>query len=140
MFHHFERMSDTGLTIARIFTLWDQVEREQGQWDFTRLRLDLRCRRARTESSSPTPYAPRILPDGWIAAPFYHAWRDLSNPALRPYSEIYLDRVVNRYKRHPAHGVWLLQNEPGIDEQGRTVCAGRHTRAGSRRNTARWRA
>jgi beta-galactosidase len=48
-------------------------------------------------------------------APFYHQWQDLSNPRLRPYSEIYIEKIVNRYKGHPGHGVWLLQNEPGIE-------------------------
>ena len=36
VFHHFRRMARPGLTIARIFTLWDQVERQRGQWDFSR--------------------------------------------------------------------------------------------------------
>ena len=31
VYEHFRRMRDTGLTIARIFTLWDQVERVQGK-------------------------------------------------------------------------------------------------------------
>jgi hypothetical protein len=35
VFLHFRRMADTGLTIARIFTLWDQIEHEKGTWDFT---------------------------------------------------------------------------------------------------------
>src|SRR5208283_6122651 len=35
VFGHFRRMAETGLTIARIFTIWDQIEREKGQWDFT---------------------------------------------------------------------------------------------------------
>src|SRR6185437_13316279 len=35
VFQHFRRMADTGLTVARIFTIWDQIEREKGQWDFT---------------------------------------------------------------------------------------------------------
>ncbi len=113
VFHHFERMAATGLTIARIFTLWDQVEREQGQWDFSGYDwiYDAAAKNgiliANTLCSEDPP--------GWMdLAPFYHAWRDLSNPALRPYSEIYIEKVVNRYKQHPAHGVWLLQNEPGI--------------------------
>src|SRR3954453_5589961 len=35
VFLHFRRMAGTGLTIARIFTLWDQIEHEQGKWDFS---------------------------------------------------------------------------------------------------------
>lgn len=115
VFEHFRRMAATGLTIARIFTLWDQIERERGQWDFTRYDwiYDAAARNgiliANTLCSEDPP--------GWMGtAPFYHAWRDLANPKLRPFSEVYLDKVVNHYKNHPAHGVWLLQNEPGIKE------------------------
>lgn len=115
VFLHFREMAGTGLTVARIFTLWDQVEHEQGKWDFTRYDwiYDAAARHgiliANTLCSEDPP--------GWMGtAPFYHAWRDLSNPALRPYSEIYLEKVVNRYRNHPGHGVWLLQNEPGIKE------------------------
>lgn len=115
VFHHFSRMRATGLTIARIFTIWDHIEPQQGRWDLSRYDwiYDAAAHNgiliANTLCSEDPP--------GWMrAAPFYHAWRDLSDPALRPYSEIYIERVVNRYKNHPAHGVWLLQNEPGIRE------------------------
>jgi beta-galactosidase len=110
---HFRLMRETGLTIVRIFTIWDQVEREEGKWDFSGYDwiYDAAARNgiyiANTLCSEDPP--------GWMnMAPFYHQWQDLSNPRLRPYSEIYIDKVVNRYKGHPAHGVWLLQNEPGI--------------------------
>ncbi len=113
VFHHFRRMAETGLSIARIFTLWDQVEREQGKWDFSGYDwiYDAAAQNgiliANTLCSEDPP--------GYLAqANFYHAWKDLSNPALRPLSEIYLEKIVNRYRNHPAHGVWLLQNEPGI--------------------------
>jgi beta-galactosidase len=115
VFQHFHRMAETGLTIARIFTLWDQIEHEQGKWDFTGYDwiYDAAAKNgiliANTLCSEDPP--------GWMrTAPFYHAWRDLSNPALRPYSEIYLEKVVTRYGNHRAHGVWLLQNEPGIKD------------------------
>jgi len=113
VFHHFQRMAETGLTIARIFTLWDQVERQRGQWDFSRYDwiYDAAAQNgiliANTLCSEDPP--------GWMdQANFYHAWKDLSNPALRPFSAIYLDQIVTRYRHHPAHGVWLLQNEPGL--------------------------
>jgi beta-galactosidase len=110
---HFRRMAESGLTIARIFTIWDQIEREEGKWDFWGYDwiYDAAAQNgiliANTLCSEDPP--------GWMGtAPFYHQWADLSNPQLRPYSEIYIEKVVNRYKNHPAHGVWLLQNEPGI--------------------------
>ena len=113
VFGHFARMRDTGLTVARIFTLWDHVERVQGKWNFERYDwiYDAADRHglwiANTLCSEDPP--------GWMqTAPFYHQWQDLRNPRLRPYSEIYLERVITHYRQHPAHGVWLLQNEPGI--------------------------
>jgi beta-galactosidase len=127
VFLHFRRMADTGLTIARIFTLWDQIEHERGKWDFTGYDwiYDAAAQNgiliANTLCSEDPP--------GWMqTAPFYHAWRDLSNPALRPLSEIYLGKVVNRYKNHPAHGVWLLQNEPGIKDSNEPYALAEYAR------------
>ena len=110
---HFRRMSETGLTIVRIFTIWNQVEREQERWDFTgydRI-YDAAARNgiliANTLCSEDPP--------GWMGiAPFYHQWFDLANPKLQPYSRGYIEKVVTRYRGHAAHGVWLLQNEPGF--------------------------
>jgi beta-galactosidase len=113
VFHHFSRMRETGLTVARIFTLWDHIEPEQGRWDLSRYDWIYDAAAQNGIFIANTLCAED--PPGWMrTAPFYHAWHDLSDPALHPYSEIYIERVVNRYKNHPAHGVWLLQNEPGI--------------------------
>src|SRR5664279_6400246 len=113
VFEHFRRMRETGLTIARIFTLWDQVERVRGVWNFERYDwvYDAAAQNgifiANTLCSEDPP--------GWMqTAPFYHQWQDLANPVLRPAAQVYIERVVNHYRAHPAHGVWLLQNEPGI--------------------------
>ena len=115
VFLHFRRMADTGLTVARIFTIWDQIERKQGTWDFSG--YDWIYDAAAQNGILVANTLCSEDPPGWMrTAPFYHAWRDLSDPALRPYSEIYLEKVVSRYKSHPAHGVWLLQNEPGIKD------------------------
>lgn len=114
---HFQRMAETGLTIARIFTLWDQVEPEKGKWDFSRYDWIYDAAAANNILVANTLCAED--PPGWMrTAPFYHAWRDLSNPELRPYSALYLERVIRQYRDHRAHGVWLLQNEPGIREEG----------------------
>jgi hypothetical protein len=113
VFRHFRRMAETGLTIARIFTLWDQIERERGKWNFSG--YDWIYDAAAQNGIFVANTLCSEDPPGWMeTAPFYHQWADLSNPQLRPYSEIYIQKVVSRYARHPAHGVWLLQNEPGI--------------------------
>ena len=113
VFEHFRRMRETGLTIARIFTLWDQVERVRGTWNFERYDW------VYDAASQNGIWIANTLcsedPPGWMhTAPFYHQWQDLANPNLRPLAQLYIAKVVNHYKAHPAHGVWLLQNEPGI--------------------------
>jgi beta-galactosidase len=110
---HFRLMAESGLTIARIFTIWDQIEHEEGKWDFTR------CDWLYDAAAQNGILIANTLcsedPPGWMGtAPFYHQWADLSNARLRPYSEKYIEKVVTHYKDHPAHGVWLLQNEPGF--------------------------
>jgi beta-galactosidase len=113
VFQYLRRMAESGLTIARIFTIWDQIEREEGKWDYWG--YDWIYDAAAQNGILVANTLCSEDPPGWMGtAPFYHQWADLSNPRLRPYSEIYIEKVVNRYKNHPAHGVWLLQNEPGL--------------------------
>jgi beta-galactosidase len=114
VFRHFRAMAEAGLTIARIFTIWDHIEHEQGKWDFTR--YDWIYDAAAQNGILMANTLCSEDPPGWMAmAPFYHAKKDLADPRLRPYSEIYLQKVVTQYRNHPAHGVWLLQNEPGME-------------------------
>ena len=114
VYEHLGRMRETGLTIARIFTLWDQVERVRGVWNFERYDWVYDAAALHGIWIANTLCAED--PPGWMrTAPFYHQWQDLRNPNLRPHAQVYLEKVVNRYKAHPAHGVWLLQNEPGIN-------------------------
>jgi beta-galactosidase len=115
VFAHFRRMAETGLTVARIFTLWDHVERERGQWDFRAYDWIYDAAAKHGLQIANTLCAED--PPGWMGtSPFYHQWRDLANPALRAAARVYLEKVVTHYRQHPAHGVWLLQNEPGIIE------------------------
>ncbi len=109
-------MAETGLTIARIFTIWDDVEREKGKWDFER--YDWIYDSAERSGIFIANTLCAEDPPGWMGtAGFYHQWRDLSDPKLRPSSEAYIEKVVTRYRGHAAHGVWLLQNEPGFRGQ-----------------------
>jgi beta-galactosidase len=113
VFHHFRLMRETGLEMARIFTIWDWVEPRKGQWDFGRFDWVYDAAAQNEMRIANTLCAED--PASWLGlTPSYHAKEDLSNPLIRPYAEIYLEKVVDHYKRHPAHGVWLLQNEPNI--------------------------
>ena len=119
VFHHFRLMRETGLRVARLFSIWDWIEPLKGQWDFTRLDW------VYDAASQNEMWIANTLcaedPPSWLGlTPSYHAKEDLSNPLIRPYAEIYLERVVSHYKSHPAHGVWLLQNEPDIRSVNKT--------------------
>ena len=43
---------------------------------------------------------------------FYHQRANLDDPEVRAHAEVYIEKVVGRYKNHPGQGVWLLMNEP----------------------------
>lgn len=108
---HFRLMQSYGFTVARIFVIWDDIERTPGVWNFERYdwiysaARDSRIKIAATLCSEDPP--------GWMdRTPFYHHYANLNDPKLREHSAIYLEKVVNRYRNHPAHGTWLLMNEP----------------------------
>ena len=46
--------------------------------------------------------------------PFYHPRTDLNDPQRRKHAAEYLEKVVLRYRNHPAQGYWLLMNEPTL--------------------------
>ena len=108
---HFRIMHDQGLNLVRIFIIWDDIERTPGNWNFEKYdwiydsaaKNDIKI--AATLCSEDPP--------GWKKeTPFYHHYTNLDISQNRADAAIYLEKVVNRYKDHPAQGVWLLMNEP----------------------------
>jgi len=112
--HHFQLMHQYGLTIARIFIIWDDIERERDQWDLHRYDWIYDAAQASDIKIAATLCAED--PPGWMKlTPFYHHRMNLNDPELRERSAIYLQKVVGRYRNHPAQGPWLLMNEPGLE-------------------------
>jgi beta-galactosidase len=108
---HFRLMRDSGLTLVRIFVIWNDIERQQGVWDFKR--YDWLYDAAAGNGIKIVTTLCSEDPVGWAKdGPFYHNRTDLNDPAVRKRASEYIERVVNRYKAHPAQGVWLLMNEP----------------------------
>jgi beta-galactosidase len=108
---HFRLMHSYGFSIARIFIIWDDIERAPGVWTFERYdwiynaAQDFEIEIAATLCSEDPP--------GWMElTPFYHHHMNLNDPRLRGYAATYLAKVVGRYRDHPAQGPWLLMNEP----------------------------
>ncbi len=108
---HFRLMRDTGLTLVRIFIIWDDIEHTPGVWNFERYDWIYNSAAANEIKIVATLCAED--PPGWAhQTPFYHNRTNLNDPAIRKRASFYIEKVVNRYKRHPAQGVWLLMNEP----------------------------
>lgn len=108
---HFRLMQSYGLTVVRIFVIWDDIERTPGVWNFER--YDWIYNAARDSGIRIAATLCSEDPPGWMEmTPFYHHYANLNDPKLREHSSTYLEKVVNRYRNHPAHGIWLLMNEP----------------------------
>ena len=104
-------MKETGLTVARMFIIWDHVERRPGEWKFE-LYDHAYDAAAANGISVLTTLCPED-PPGWMRrTPFWHAKLVLNTPELRQPAEEYLRRVVTHFKDHPAQGPWSLANEP----------------------------
>lgn len=112
---HFCMMKEYGLTIARIFVIWDDIERTPGQWDFRRYDWVYDAAAANGIHIAATLCAED--PPGWTQqTPFYHQRTDLNDPQRRKHAAEYLEKVVTRYRNHPAQGYWLLMNEPSLPQ------------------------
>ncbi|MBE2215397.1 MAG: beta-galactosidase [Opitutaceae bacterium] len=115
--HHFSRMRETGLTVARLFIIWDHIERQPGEWSFDLYDAAYDAAAANGLSILATLCADD--PPGWAReTPFYHQKLALNTPAARARAAEYIERVVTRYRDHPAQGPWSLSNEPtGLPEE-----------------------
>jgi len=108
---HFRLMQSYGFTVARIFVIWDDIERTPGMWNFER--YDWIYDAARDSGIKVAATLCSEDPPGWMGlTPFYHHYANLNDPKLREHAAGYLEKVVTRYRNHPAHGAWLLMNEP----------------------------
>jgi beta-galactosidase len=108
---HFRLMHESGLTLARIFVIWDDIERTPNHWDFTGYdwiydaAAESQIKIVATLCAEDSP--------GWVKkTPFYHNRGNLNDPEIRQHAAVYIEKVVNRYRNYPAQGVWLLMNEP----------------------------
>jgi len=107
----FQMMHATGLTLVRIFIIWDDIERTPGVWDFHRYDWIYDAAARNGIQIAATLCAED--PPGWMGkTPFYHGKLNVNDPANRSAAAVYLEKVVGHFKNHPAQGIWLLMNEP----------------------------
>jgi len=104
-------MHENGLTLVRIFVIWDDVERMPNNWNFAG--YDWIYAAAAESGIKVVATLCAEDPPGWVGkTPFYHNRTNLNDPELRRQAAIYIEKVVSRYRNHPAQGAWLLMNEP----------------------------
>lgn len=107
----FHLMQENGLTLARIFVIWDDIERTPNNWNFEG--YDWIYDAAAESGIKIVATLCAEDPPGWVKkTPFYHNRTNLNDPELRRNAAIYIGKVVDRYRNHPAQGAWLLMNEP----------------------------
>ena len=95
--------------------IWDDIERTPGQWDFQRYDWVYDAAAANGIRIAATLCAED--PPGWTRqTSFYHQRTDLNDPQRRKHAAAYLEKVVTRYRNHPAQGYWLLMNEPTLPQ------------------------
>lgn len=110
---HFRLMKEYGIRLVRLFILWDHVEPRPGQWEFERYDAvyELAARQGIQIVSTLTAEDP----PGWLEEKiFYHHYADLNRNDLKEAAARYIEKVVSRYWRHPAHYAWILMNEPEL--------------------------
>ncbi len=93
----FQLMHATGLTLVRIFIIWDDVERVPGVWNFEGYDwiYDAAAKNGMKVVATLCPEDP----PGWAdTTPFYHNRVNLNDPTNRAAAAIYLKKVVGRYR------------------------------------------
>jgi beta-galactosidase len=108
---HFKLMHDNGITVVRIFVIWDDIERTPGRWDLSHYQWIYDAAAKNGIKIAATLCTED--PPGWMdKTTFYHQHANLDNPDLRAHAEVYLQKFVGHFKDHPGTGEWLLMNEP----------------------------
>ena len=108
---HFKLMGENGITVVRIFVIWDDIERTPGNFDLSHYQwiYDAAARNGIKIAATLCTEDP----PGWMKmTTFYHQRANLDNPELKAHAAVYLDKFVGHFKDHPGTGEWLLMNEP----------------------------
>lgn len=110
---HFALMEEMGLKLVRAFLLWAQVEPSPGEWDFS-LYDRIYNLAAKYGLQVLTTLTCEDPPAYLSKKDFYHHHCNLNDPALQKAAKVYIQKVVERYAKHPAHYAWSLMNEPEV--------------------------
>ncbi|MEM8875915.1 MAG: beta-galactosidase [Planctomycetota bacterium] len=110
----FAKAATSGLGMARLFLMWNWIEREPAVWDFgiwdqafdAAERHDIRIKATLTANSGP-----------WhVGTPaVQHTHTGFLTDDHLAHARTYVEKCVSRFADHPALAQWVLWNEP-VDE------------------------
>jgi len=116
------QMNEHGLKVIRLFMVWEQLEPTPGGWHFDN--YDACFEAAEQYGMRVVPTLMSVSPPGWMKlTPSMQAIADLDDAEFREFAHGYIQKVVIRYRAHPALDSWILWNEPS-----RTIAKTKHAR------------
>jgi beta-galactosidase len=111
--HWVKVLSESKMSVARVFMMWNYLEPKPGVWDFHL--YDTLFESAQKYGVKITAtLVPNSPPFHW-GPPFFYRTHDMRMFAKKEYrenSKNYIKKVVERYKDNPALDSWWLFNEP----------------------------
>lgn len=109
--HWVRQMHEAGLRVIRLFMVWDQLEPQEGVWDFKN--YDACFSEAEKCGMTVIPTLMSISPPGWMRVT--GGTQDIGNiddAAFKARTFEYVRQLVERYHSSPALDSWILWNEP----------------------------
>lgn len=105
------QMQEARFHIIRLFVLWQQVEPQEGCWNFSQ--YDAVFSAAEAHHMQVVPTLMSVNPPKWMAKyDLYAGQGDMDNPRYWDFADKYIQAVVSRYCQSPALHSWILWNEP----------------------------
>lgn len=115
---------NAGFDLIRLGAYWDEIEKKEGEWDFSMLDWELEQAKEKNVQVLLTVgmKAPRwpeyFIPDWVMSSVALHYGQNVaSNRFLRVKTLNFVKEVVARYKDHEIITAWQVENEP-LDRSG----------------------
>ena len=108
----FKMLADARMPVARLFLMWNYIERAPGVWDF-----QLYDQAFRAAEKYHVRVVATLTPN-WGPAHRHYLYSSQGGAITDTQERLagaqeYIARVVGRYKESPALDSWMLMNEPG---------------------------
>ncbi len=105
------KLAQSGLQLARVYVLWDNVEPEEGVWDFSQ--YDACFDETEKCGVGVAAQLMAVSPPGWMQlTESSQGVANIEDEVFWARAMDYVDRVVSRYHTSPALNSWMLWNEP----------------------------